>query len=83
MELSAENLALHDRDDQEFESSDGSSDYTYETDLVYHDPQKEWEENLVQLKTLVNFVLLPVIGKVLGRRFANYVWMKIASRIYS
>ncbi|CDK24259.1 unnamed protein product [Kuraishia capsulata CBS 1993] len=67
---------------EETDEEDYDSDYTYDSDIVTRDAQAEWEENLVQLKTLLNFVLLPVIGKVLGRRFANSLWGAIAERIF-
>lgn len=68
-------------EEEEEDDDDDNSDYTFKTDLL-RDPQKEWEENLAQLNTLLNFVLLPIVGKVLGRRFANIVWRKIAEHIF-
>ncbi|GME91141.1 hypothetical protein B5S28_g3873 [[Candida] boidinii] len=68
-------------DEDDDDDDDDNSDYTFKTDLL-RDPQKEWEENLAQLNTLLNFVLIPIVGKVLGRRFANIVWRKIAEHIF-
>ncbi|GME69561.1 unnamed protein product [[Candida] boidinii] len=73
--------SCNDEEDEEDENDDDNSDYTFKTDLL-RDPQKEWEENLAQLNTLLNFVLIPIVGKVLGRRFANIVWRKIAEHIF-
>lgn len=55
-----------------------STQYTYSTDVFRKTTQEEWEENLIQIKTLLNFVILPVLGKVLGRKFSLLVWKKFA-----
>lgn len=38
------------------------------------DAQKHWDENIRQLENAVFFILCPVIGRVLGRRFAQNLW---------
>lgn len=40
------------------------------------DAQKHWDESLEQLHNAVFFALLPVIGRILGRRFARSMWMR-------
>ncbi|GMG37244.1 unnamed protein product [Ambrosiozyma monospora] len=66
---------VHDEDDD--------TDYTYETDLVNpQDVQKEWDQSIAQLVTLVNFVLIPLVGKMIGRRFAHTIWNKVAEKIW-
>ncbi|ODV83841.1 hypothetical protein CANARDRAFT_190752, partial [[Candida] arabinofermentans NRRL YB-2248] len=64
------------------EEDDDDTEYTYETDIVSKDVQQEWEDNIVQLKTLVNFVIIPIVGKVLGRRFAKAIWSMVADMIF-
>ncbi|KAI5123778.1 hypothetical protein M0805_000367 [Coniferiporia weirii] len=38
--------------------------------------QQEWEENLQQLQLLVSVVLLPYVGKWLGRRWAHTAYAR-------
>ncbi|GME93441.1 unnamed protein product [Ambrosiozyma monospora] len=65
------------------QDDDDDTDYTYETDLVNpQDVQKEWEQSIAQLVTLVNFVLIPLVGKIIGRKFAHTIWNKIAEKIW-
>ncbi|KAH3672187.1 hypothetical protein WICMUC_004416 [Wickerhamomyces mucosus] len=72
------NLQFGTDQDDDSDYYDEDYDYTYddydssddETEL--RNAQLQWEESLSQLKTLVGFVILPLIGKVLGRRFAGY-----------
>ncbi|CAH2448813.1 Hypothetical protein PP7435_CHR2-2661 [Komagataella phaffii CBS 7435] len=69
----------------DFDSGE-ESEYSYDSDLVhevYRDAQKEWEESMIQLTTLLNFVLIPIIGRVIGRRFANSLWARIANKIWN
>lgn len=48
-------------------SSDTDSDSEYESDA-----QKEWERSLDQLQLLLTMVMVPFIGKYLGRKFAYW-----------
>lgn len=61
-----------------------SSEYTWSSDLF--DPVAETEqafqENLAQLDAIVQLVLIPLLGKFLGRRFAHSVWSQLALRLY-
>lgn len=41
--------------------------------------QQQWEESIRQITGLVNFVLFPLIGKLLGRRTAHMVWRRFAN----
>lgn len=44
-----------------------------ETDSEYEsDAQKEWERSLDQLQLLLTMVLVPFVGKYLGRKFAYW-----------
>lgn len=38
------------------------------------DAQRHWDENIQQLENAVFLILCPVIGRVLGRRFAQNLW---------
>ncbi|ODV67163.1 hypothetical protein HYPBUDRAFT_11759 [Hyphopichia burtonii NRRL Y-1933] len=54
-----------------------SSDEDYEsddTDELKLSPQEQWEESLKQINSLVSFVIFPLIGKILGRRFSHTLW---------
>ncbi|KAF9022956.1 hypothetical protein BDZ89DRAFT_1162994 [Hymenopellis radicata] len=55
--------------------SDASS---YDSD-EYHLAQQEWEESLQQLQQLVSFVLLPVLGKYLGRKWSYWLYARYLS----
>jgi hypothetical protein len=52
--------------------SSSSSEASYDSDEDLHLAQKEWEESLEQLQQLVSVVLLPFIGKWLGRRWSQW-----------
>lgn len=45
-----------------------SSVSSFESDESYQMAQREWEESVQQLQQLVSIVLLPMLGKFLGRR---------------
>lgn len=49
-----------------FDSSDDSDDEEYRL------AQQEWEESLEQLAQIVSVVLLPFLGKWLGRRWSYW-----------
>ena len=51
-----------------------TSDYTYddEEEEELRLAQQEWEESLEQLQQLVAVVLLPFLGKFLGRRWSHW-----------
>ena len=52
-------------------SSSNSSDDGYDSDEELRLAQQEWEENVRQLQLLVSVVLLPYVGKFLGRKWAH------------
>ncbi|ODV93982.1 hypothetical protein PACTADRAFT_4875 [Pachysolen tannophilus NRRL Y-2460] len=68
-------------DEIQYLSSGEESEYTIDSDMV-KTAQQQWEESLIQVKTLINFVLLPIIGRFLGRRFSKFIWSKVADRIW-
>lgn len=53
-------------------SIDTSSVTSYDSDEEYRLAQEEWEESLEQLKQLVSVVLLPFVGKWMGRRWSHW-----------
>lgn len=61
-------------------SSDMDSDSDYYSDSEYGlSAQQHWEESVKQIRSLVNLVLFPLVGKVLGRRTAHVVWRHFAN----
>lgn len=58
--------------EDEDDESDYDSDDSLDDELKLINAQLQWEESLEQLKTLVGIVILPLIGKMLGRRFAGF-----------
>lgn len=59
----------------EYASSDDDETDT-DTDMEYYrrasDAQAQWEESMRQIEQLLTYVLVPVIGKFFGRRFAYF-----------
>ncbi|KAL5518858.1 hypothetical protein ACEPAH_541 [Sanghuangporus vaninii] len=49
-------------------------DEGYDTDEELRIAQQEWEENLRQLQLLFSIVLLPYLGKWLGRKWAHTLY---------
>lgn len=83
METEAELLDAYDEDeespldDEEGEYSDYESDLMddyYEAQLL--DAQQQWEESLDQLNKVLNWILLPLVGRFLGRRIAKTIWKR-------
>lgn len=67
-------------DDTDTENDDTDLDYYSELDSEYNLlAQEQWEESLKQIEGLVNFVLMPLIGRLLGRRTADIVWRHFAN----
>lgn len=57
-------------------SIDSSSISSYDSDEEYRLAQEEWEESLEQLKQLVSVVLLPFVGKWMGRRWSHWAFAR-------
>ncbi|KAF9270134.1 hypothetical protein L218DRAFT_992791 [Marasmius fiardii PR-910] len=57
---------------------DDSDDGSYLSDDEYQlaQAQEEWEESLRQLQQLFSFVLLPLVGKWLGRRWSYWAYAR-------
>lgn len=64
--------------------TDSSSDITDtdEESEALKEARRQWEESLVQLNQVVNWVILPLLGKFLGRRMAIWTWKWVADRLY-
>ncbi|KAG6878623.1 hypothetical protein C0993_001146 [Termitomyces sp. T159_Od127] len=45
---------------------------TYDSEEEYRLAQQEWEETVQQLHLLVSVVILPFVGKYLGRRWSQW-----------
>lgn len=70
--------------DYDSPQDDTDLDYYSETDSDYHlTAQQHWEESMRQITGLVNMVLFPLLGKLLGRRFAHMMWAKYATWYYA
>ncbi|KAL1872588.1 hypothetical protein Plec18167_006706 [Paecilomyces lecythidis] len=57
------------------ESTSGS-DVGSLSDDEYSDAEEEWKESIQQLELLLTMVLVPFIGKYMGRRCAYWGWTK-------
>jgi hypothetical protein len=55
------------------------SDDGYDSDEEYLLAQREWEESLEQLQELVSIVVLPYLGRFLGRKWSY--WRTFASHL--
>ncbi|SMN21644.1 similar to Saccharomyces cerevisiae YLR099W-A Putative protein of unknown function [Maudiozyma saulgeensis] len=92
--MSEEVISMH---SSSFESSTPTSDnenHEYDTDLELiidddsdlekrlQEAERQWKESLQQLSKAINWLLLPLLGKFLGRRFARTVWSHVASLIW-
>lgn len=64
------------------DDDDDDSSYTYESEIVDYNLDKEWQDIVTQCNSLVFLVLIPVVGRMIGRRFAHYIWHRVADRIF-
>jgi hypothetical protein len=55
---------------------DLSSHSSYDEEQEYRLAQKEWEESLIQLQQLFAVVLLPFLGKWLGRKWSYWAYAR-------
>ncbi|RDW86716.1 uncharacterized protein DSM5745_03358 [Aspergillus mulundensis] len=58
------------------ESTSASDLETLSDDSDYSDAEAEWQESIEQLELLLTMVIVPVIGKYLGRRCAYWGWTR-------
>ena len=59
------------------ESDSDSDDTISGSDVDESDAEREWRESLQQLELLLNMVVVPLVGKMAGRKFAY--WGKMTS----
>lgn len=76
-----------DDDDDETDINDSTDSSSVITDTeeeseALKEARRQWEESLVQLNQAVNWVILPLLGKFLGRKMAMWTWKWVASRLY-
>lgn len=62
---------------------DLSSDTSYDAEEDYRLAQQEWEESLQQLQQLLTVVLMPFVGKWLGRRWSYWGQPLLCTIYYS
>lgn len=73
-------LDLADLAQTEPRDDDTDIDYYSELDSEYYlTAQEQWEESIKQIEGLVNFVIVPLVGKLLGRRTAHVLWRRFAN----
>lgn len=75
-----ETLDLPDLAQTDPHDDDTDIDYYSELDSEYYlTAQEQWEESIKQVEALVHFVLIPLVGKLLGRRTAHILWRRFAN----
>lgn len=64
-----------------FETSSDDDSAEYDDDLLFEaqllDAQQQWEESLFQLNKVLNVLMLPLIGKFMGRRISVLIWKRV------
>ncbi|RAL02905.1 uncharacterized protein BO80DRAFT_423356 [Aspergillus ibericus CBS 121593] len=56
--------------------STSASDLDSLSDSDYSDAEEEWRESIEQLELLLTMVLVPFVGKYLGRKCAYWSWTR-------
>lgn len=54
--------------------SSSESDWSYDSDEDYRIAQQEWEESKKELRELVLVLVLPYLGRFLGRRTSYWLF---------
>lgn len=54
-------------------------DSDYDSEYTELTAQEQWEESLEQINGLMNWIIFPLVGKVLGRRVSKIIWNRIAN----
>lgn len=60
-------------------SLDSQSDLSYSDDEDYHLAQQEWEESMQELQQLALVLLLPWVGRFLGRKTSYWRASRLVS----
>ena len=63
---------LNSSSDDELDSMSSTSDPETISDDDYSDAEEEWRESIEQLELLLSMVLVPFVGKYLGRKCAYW-----------
>lgn len=67
------------------------TDISYESDFVEDsgddyealiNAQQQWDESLQQLSKVLNWIILPLAGKFVGRRVAIMIWKRVANHLF-
>ncbi|PCH33853.1 hypothetical protein WOLCODRAFT_61832 [Wolfiporia cocos MD-104 SS10] len=53
-----------------------SSDGSYDSDEEERIAEEEWRESIRQLQQLFTFILMPVLGRWLGRRWSKWAYAR-------
>lgn len=73
--------------ESDLETDSSEDDYDPEVLNAYEkqlsDAQREWERSLEQLWQVCNWVILPLVGKILGRRVATMIWKRVMGWVCS
>ncbi|KKK19188.1 hypothetical protein ARAM_003197 [Aspergillus rambellii] len=56
--------------------SESTSSSDIDTLSDYSDAEAEWQESIEQLELLLTMVLVPFVGKYLGRKCAHWSWTR-------
>ncbi|KAG0228336.1 hypothetical protein B0O80DRAFT_502734 [Mortierella sp. GBAus27b] len=81
--LAEENQRIWDVEDHsDIESIDGKSELSEFSSTSTRDIQREWDENMEQLRQLVAIVIVPYAGRWLGKKFSHWVWAKYIQHHY-
>lgn len=63
------------------------TDLEYESDTESENEyslsaQQQWEESIRVITELINHMLFPLLGKLVGRRVAHSVWRRVAEYLF-
>lgn len=69
------------------QSGDETDEYTDDDNddavmVEENDSQQQWDESMEQLNKVCIFVIFPLLGKFVGKKVANIIWKRIASKIW-
>lgn len=84
-----DNTTTSEEEDEEEEGEEDEDliETKFPTDLILKQKVKEaqlqWEESLKQLHKVVNWILLPILGKFIGRKLSHFVWQKFMNHIWN
>ncbi|CCL98302.1 uncharacterized protein FIBRA_00296 [Fibroporia radiculosa] len=53
-----------------------SSDNSYDIEEEERIAEQEWNESMAQLQQLVSFILLPILGRWLGRKWSYWAYAR-------